>query len=178
MYIRKLLRFDGRRLRDHYLRLDVDDRRLRFFGAVSNEFIEAYARRVLMAPRRAVGYFAGDELRAVGELVFQGYPLRPRAEIALSVEREHRRKGVGRRLMDDLITIARNRGARDIRVMCLPDNYQMRHLIAAFEGHGVTAGGVFDAKIAAAWPNPWSTWKEAANDVQGVYGAWLRTLVA
>lgn len=178
MYYRKLVLFDRQQLSDHYCRLSDEDRCLRFFSGVSDAFLERYAQDMLTFRRRALGCFIDGTLRAVGEVILDGSLASPRAEIALSVEGSHRQEGIGSHLLDSLVTMARNRGVRDIRVACLRENYQMRRLIEKFEGRGVSAGGVFSAHIEAAWPDPWSSWKEASGDVEGAYAAFVERLSA
>ena len=174
MYVRKLVRFDERQLSAHYKRLDGDDRRLRFFSAVSDDFLDAYAAKVVSLRRWCLGGFVDGQLRAVGELAFDAaYPSRLCAEIALSVEDGHRGQGAGGTLLDALITVARNRGVRDIAVPCLPDNHRMRRLIAKFEGRGLIAGGVYDAHIALPPPDMLSGWTEAVRGLSSAHERWL-----
>ena len=81
--IRKLLRSERDKVRDHLLRLDPEDRRLRFFGRVSDLYIETYSGKLFATGDVMLGCFIDGELRAVGELRHQGDLWRPVAEVAI-----------------------------------------------------------------------------------------------
>lgn len=97
--------------------------------------------------RHGLGCFIDHTLRAMGELTLGRPPFGREVEIALSVEQSHRRQGSGAEMLDQLITMARNRAVRSIRVSCLRENYQVRRLVSKFEGRGIVAGGGVDVDI-------------------------------
>jgi GNAT superfamily N-acetyltransferase len=124
--VRKLLPHEGGELLRHFLRLDDESRRARFHHAVSDDFLAAYTRYAVADGSVLYGWFCDGVLRAVGEL----HPLGgwKRAEAAFSVEPEHLECGVGWRLMDAIVTAARNRGVETLSVCWQQENRRMQAL--------------------------------------------------
>lgn len=143
--VRKLGPSDTALLRDHLLRLDPADRRLRFQGGVSDARIEEYAARIDWDAAVLLGAFVGGRLRGVAELaiVRRGWPLE--AEAAFSIESAFQNRGLGTALLRRLMLIARNRGIGRIHMICLAENRRMQRLARkcgcrlTFEADEVTA---------------------------------------
>jgi RimJ/RimL family protein N-acetyltransferase len=126
--IRRLWRSDLDAYRDHLLRLDLQTRRDRFSGAVSDAFLERYAERAFSEDRIMLAYVVGEEVRGVAELCPFAPPYADEGEAAFSVETPYRLRGIGTSLFRRLILIARNRGIRTLHVRCLPHNRAMQKL--------------------------------------------------
>ena len=103
-------------LRDHLLRLDPESRHDRFNGYLDDGFIERYAAKCADDGTVIVAYMESGIVRGAAEL----HPAEQSAdglpEIAFSVERGVRRQGVGSLLFRRLISEARWRGHRRLRV--------------------------------------------------------------
>jgi hypothetical protein len=96
-----------RLLPGHFLRLDGEDRRLRFGGHTGEERVQAYCARLDRDPGAVVlGCFLAGELRAVGELKPIGGAWLPAAELAVSVERPFQGHGLGAELCRRLVVRA------------------------------------------------------------------------
>ena len=118
-------------LREHLLRLDPESRRDRFNGVADESFIESYAARCLADGTVVIAYVEDSKVLGAAELhqpdSADGMP-----EIAFSVERSVRRKGVGSILFKRLITEAEGRGYESLRITTGYSNEAMRALAHKF----------------------------------------------
>lgn len=119
-------------LRDHLLRLDSEGRHDRFNGIIDDDFIERYAARCAADGTLVVAYMESGIVRGAAELhppeqSDDGLP-----EIAFSVERCVRRQGVGSVLFGRLISEAKWKGYRRLRVTTGANNHAMRALANKF----------------------------------------------
>jgi GNAT superfamily N-acetyltransferase len=135
LVIRKLLAHELGELRAHLLRMDDDDRRLRFGHVVSPKLILDYVAALRLSqvwPRTwIVGAFEDGVLRGVAELR-AGRPGSLAAELSLTVERAWQNQGLGTRLLERALRIARNRSFRSLFLLCLPENAKMQHIARKF----------------------------------------------
>lgn len=122
-------------LRDHLLRLDPEDRRMRFGGAMLKpEAIDAYCGSIDRTRSLHIGYLVEGKLRGVAQICFLDTSLstwfeRPgTAEFAISVEGAWQNGGVGTRLLTRAVILARNRNVANLFMMCLPENEKMKRL--------------------------------------------------
>jgi GNAT superfamily N-acetyltransferase len=122
-------------LRDHLLRLDSESRHDRFNGFLDDSFIERYAEKCANDGTIIVAYMENGVVRGAAELhppdeTSEGLP-----EIAFSVEACVRRRGVGSVLFRRLISEARWKGYRRLRVTTGAQNQAMRALASKFGAH-------------------------------------------
>lgn len=171
--IRRLWPPDRPEFAAHLLRLDVDSRRKRFQGFVSDSFIETYAERALTTKAVFYGYFDDGVLRAVAEL----HPLRPalagRAEAAFSVEPGYQEHGIGTALFKRILDAARNRSISDLVLHCLSTNAAMHRLVAKFGGKISIDSDEAVGTIRSAVPTPMSLMREAISGGVGYAKAML-----
>lgn len=122
-------------LRDHLLRLDPESRHDRFNGFLDDSFIERYAARCAADDTIIVAYMENGMVRGAAELhpPEQSEDFVP--EIAFSVEACVRRQGVGSILFRRLLSEARWRGYRRLRVTTGVQNQAMRALASKFGAH-------------------------------------------
>src|ERR1700749_1133564 len=97
-------------LREHLLRLDPESRRDRFNGAADEGVVESYAARCLADGTMGVAYVADGTVLGPSKVHQPDLWDDSVPEIAFSVERSVRRKGVGSILFKRLITEAEGRG--------------------------------------------------------------------
>ena len=119
-------------LREHLLRLDAESRRDRFNGATDESFIESYAERCLADGTVVIAYVEDGKLLGAAELHQADTSPDGVPEIAFSVERSARRKGVGSVLFRRLITEAEGRGYESLRITTGYSNEAMRALAQKF----------------------------------------------
>ena len=144
---RKLLPNEMTRYRAHLLRLESVDRHMRFGGSVSDAVIEQHCLRMDWHDTVVIGYFVEGELRGAAELRTAGDLFPSRGELAFSVERAFQGKGVGSALMSRILTIARNRGIRQVNLICLLENRAMQNLALKFSGLRVVDAGEVGVSI-------------------------------
>jgi hypothetical protein len=128
-------------LRDHLLRLDTVSRHDRFHGFMDDEFIQRYAAKCAGDGTIIIAYMENGIVRGAAELhppsrSDDGVP-----EIAFSVEACVRRQGVGSILFKRLLSEARWKGYRRLRVTTDAGNEAMRALAAKFGAHLVFRHG-------------------------------------
>lgn len=116
--LRRLGRGDGAAYGQHLLRLPAEDLRVRFFGAVSAEWVRGHAAGAFEGGRIAHGATdGGGALRAAALAV----PLPEGAELTVSVEPGFRRLGLGRALLLACCRDAARAGCRAARLPIEPE---------------------------------------------------------
>ena len=128
-------------LRDHLLRLDSESRRDRFNGFLDNGFIERYAEKCANDGTVIVAYMENGMVRGAAELHPPEQSDDALPEVAFSVEPSVRRRGIGSVLFKRLISEARWRGYRRLRVTTGGQNHAMRALASKFGAHLVFRHG-------------------------------------
>jgi GNAT superfamily N-acetyltransferase len=134
-------------LRDHLLRLDRTSRYDRFHGFMDDSFIKRYAEKCANDGTVIIAYFENGIVRGAAELHPPEQSPDGEPEIAFSVERSARRKGVGSILFRKLIAEARARGYRSLRITTGAQNQAMRALASRFGAnltfrHGESTGSI------------------------------------
>ena len=167
--IRKLLRHETDILKDHLLRLDDEARRLRFSHFVTPEVILAYVDGIQWDESWIVGAFEGGILRGVAELRDCGHGASdsdaPRSgELSVTVEAAFQNQGLGTRLVEEALLIARNRGFRRLYLLCLLENVKMQHVARKFADRIAFQDGDVEVQIVAPQPDPLSLFAELFGD--------------
>jgi GNAT superfamily N-acetyltransferase len=174
LVFRKLLAHERGALKDHLLRLDDEDRRLRFGHFVTPEVMLAYVDAVDWTQTWIIGAFEGAALRGVAELRDSGAPAdaaggRRTAEISVTVEPAHRNQGAGTRLLEEALLVARNRGFQDIYLICLPDNARMQRVARKFADQMRCEDGEVEIHIGSPQPDPLSVFAEIFGDAVAMW---------
>jgi GNAT superfamily N-acetyltransferase len=135
-HVRKLLRQEELPLlRAHLLRLDPASRHDRFNGFMDDDFVERYAAKCADDGTIIVAYIEDGEVRGAAELHPPDQAPDALPEIAFSVEASVRRQGVGSILFKQLISEARWKGYRSLRITTGAQNQAMRSLANKFGAH-------------------------------------------
>ncbi|MCC8955611.1 GNAT family N-acetyltransferase [Bradyrhizobium sp. Pear77] len=134
-------------LRDHLLRLDRTSRHDRFHGFIDDSFIRRYAERCANDGTVIIAYFEDGVVRGAAELHPPEQSPDAQPEIAFSVERSVRRKGVGSTLFRKLIAEAHAKGYGSLRITTGAQNDAMRALATKFGAqltfrHGESTGSI------------------------------------
>lgn len=169
---RKLLPWERGTLRGHFLRLEPEDRRLRFFAQVGDGFIESYCEKAFTPGSAVLGCFIDGELRAVGELRQQGSLWNRMGEVAISVEKPYQNCGIGTDMLRRVIGLARNRSIETLHLFCLADNSKMQRVTRKLGGTLKYAEGEIDAMINPPRPTYWSLMEEAIAEGSAVLHTW------
>ena len=157
--IRRLCPVERAKIQDHLLRLDWEDRMLRFGGYVGAAHIAAYCERLDWSRVLVVGYVTGGEVRGLGQLELIGNAWPRAAELAVSVERPFQNRGIGTALLRHLVIAARNRLIEQIYMVCRIDNGRAVRMARRLDGALHFCSGEAEARIEPPWPTPW-TWLE------------------
>ncbi len=136
--IRSLARRHRRRIIEHLLALDPQDRYLRFGYPASDEQIRKYALSIDFGRDEVLGIFNRRlQLIALAHLAYAP-PLnggaesdRTMAEFGVSVLPGSRSRGLGRRLFDTAALHARNRGVDTLFIHALSENRPMLRIAVA-----------------------------------------------
>jgi GNAT superfamily N-acetyltransferase len=173
--IRKVWIAEAGRYLDHLLRLDMDSRRSRFGGAVSDAVVRHYAERALGVGSVIHGFFVDGILRGAAELKTYGGPLarEAEAEAALSIERRWQSHGVGSALLKRTLLTARNRGIKFLHMACLADNRRMQQLARKFDAELSFDFGSVVGEVATPHPTALSLTRELLADGHGLATAML-----
>jgi RimJ/RimL family protein N-acetyltransferase len=164
---RKLWPSETTKFRDHLLRLDKANRRMRFAHSVSDAFIEDYAARMCEMSSIVYGYFENDEVRGAAELRKLSDVWGQEAEAAFSVEGTHQDLGIGTELMGRVIRSARNRSVRRLYMSCLPENRRMQAIARKYEASLLLEPGEVMGEIVPVESNYFSVLAEAMDDRVG-----------
>jgi GNAT superfamily N-acetyltransferase len=122
-------------LRDHLLRLDPESRHDRFNGFLDDSFIERYAAKCAEDGTTVIAYIEDGVVRGAAELHPPDHSPDALPEVAFSVEASVRRQGVGSVLFKRLISEARWKGYRSLRITTGAQNQAMRSLAGKFGAH-------------------------------------------
>lgn len=109
----------------HLLRLPLEDRRLRFGVAIPEETVARYVEGLDFS-RDAIFGVREDSQTLIGFTHVAS--LEHAVELGLSVDVEHRGRGIARALFRRAKLHARNRGYRHLYMHCLAENAAMLHL--------------------------------------------------
>jgi len=161
---RKLWPTEADKFRDHLLRLDKENRRMRFAHGVSDAFVEDYAARMSEMGALVYGFFVDGEVRAAAELKKLGIAWGQEGEAAFSVERPLQEQGIGTELMGRVIRAARNRGIQHLCVSCFSENTKMRTIARKHEAELRFEYGEVIGEILPEGPNYFSLLAEAVDD--------------
>lgn len=167
---RKLVAAEALRLRDHLLRLSPRDRHCRFTGHVSDAVVDAYCRRIPWLSTVVVGCFVDGALRAAAECRWLGPGQLRSVEVAVTVEEGWQGQGIGTELVRRVVTVARNRGAASIFMLCLTENRPMQAIARKLAGELHYVDGEVEANIAVPFPTNASLIEEAIADWSGAAG--------
>lgn len=164
LVFRKLLAQESSTLKDHLLRLDEENRRRRFGYVVTPEVILAYVGAIDWPRTWIVGAFEGEILRGVAQLNDSGTAGGKTGELSVTVEPAFQNHGVGTRLLEEALLIARNRGFESLYLVCLPENQRMQHVARKFAEQLRFQDGDVTVHIRSPQPDPLSYFAEMFGD--------------
>lgn len=152
--------------RDHLLRLDDADRRLRFGARRDDAAIYAYVSSLRPSADVVLAHF-GNDLEVLGAAHIALTAARV-AEFAFSVEASRRGSGIGAALFSRAILFARNRGTRTAVVYCLAANRAMRILARNAAMSVDSAAGDSEGSVDLPPPSSRSIFTEMVSEHAGL----------
>ena len=125
----------------HLLRMQSNDRRLRFAHAASDSLIDAYVSRIDWSRCFVLGYFARGVLRAALQVAWPGPGGHSNSpELAVEVEDGYRGIGVASTLMAQALKRARARGFGQVEFIAMAQNTAMLRLAQRYGARFVRSG--------------------------------------
>lgn len=174
--IRRLHAADQEKIYGHFRRLDVDSRRARFLGFISDDRVSAYACNIFRKGGILCGAFVDGVLRGIFELRGAVLFWPSTTEVAFSVESDWQNIGIGDALFERMLAMARNRGVKAIHFICLCENSRMKHLAAKHDAQLALDQDVAQAVLFPSWPTLASLAIEIIGEAQcyakEVLGKW------
>ena len=105
-----------------------DDRRLRFGGGLSDEYVYVYLNKAVREPHKNMWFVVEDKERIVATCHVAYQKDDNSAELGLTVSPDYRNQKLGQQLFDRGVTWARMMGAESIFMHCLTENHTIQHI--------------------------------------------------
>lgn len=139
---------DKPKILNHLLRLDLDDRYLRFFASLNDHSLRKYVNEILdLDGGRGFGIFTLPDRKLIAFAHVSSSEQKDhlvKAEIGISVDKEFRGKGLAKRLMDRILVYCKANGINTLFMSCLRENKAMQHIArSAGLKLGIDAGEAF-----------------------------------
>lgn len=126
---------DRPKIKSHLLRMNHEDRYLRFFATLGDSAIDHYAMKIIdLKHGKAFGIITIPDRKLIGLAHVSRIEVgehRISAEIGISVDSEYRSKGLSKRLMDRALVYCRSNGVNTIYMSCLRENKRVQAVARA-----------------------------------------------
>jgi GNAT superfamily N-acetyltransferase len=132
--IRRLHPSDLPAIEMHLLGLDPNDRRLRFFREATDAQVRAYAQDIDWSCSLILGAIRADRVVAMAEALFDCSGAPHHAEIAVSVDHDLRRRGLGGYLVGQAVERVGALGARQTSLSFLRENRPIQRIVRSLGG--------------------------------------------
>ncbi len=170
---RKLFSHEAAALGGHLGRLSVEERSLRFMGAMSDEAVQEYCAHLDRFRTVLIGFFEAGVLRGCAEMNIPD-PRHPiLCEVAITVETAWQHQGIATELLRRVLVLAQNRSVRGLHITCFGHNHRIQHLAEKFGARFRSRDGESEADIPTAAPTYASFCKELIDDGFGYMNIWL-----
>lgn len=167
MIPRKLIILDKQKLINHLLKLQGDDRRLRFGAPVNDEYIANYVERTCGKPENK---WFGVEVDGVIIAACHTAKINDTtAELGCSVDPEYRGNGLAQKMFDRTVMWLKTRGIRTVYMHCLSENAIMRHIARKNDMEVVSEYGESDANVELDPQSPFDVVLDAYADRMALY---------
>lgn len=150
MIPRKLTIFDKEILTHHLLALQGEDRRLRFGGLVSDDYIVEYVNNSFTQNDKWFGVDEDGKIVAACHAAI----IDDTAELGCSVDLEYRGHKLAQSMFDRAVTWLRRKGIVDVCMHCLSENAVMKHIARKNDMIVVSDSGETDANVHLPPPTP------------------------
>lgn len=166
MIPRKLSFLDKARLTHHLQSLQGDDRRLRFGGAVTDDYISTYVEKSFDDKSK---WFGIDHIDGYIVAACHVAILDNDAELGCSVDSQFRGQGYAQLMFDRAVTWLRTKGINHVFMHCLTENGAMRHIARKNEMTVVSCCGESDAEVNLEPANAFTPMVDAYADRISLY---------
>lgn len=166
MLVRKLTILDKDKIISHLQALQGDERRLRFGGMVTDEYIKSYVENNCLGDNK---WFGVDHIDGYLVAVCHAAIIDGAAELGCSVDRDFRGNGLAQQMFDRAVTWLRTKGIQDVCMHCLSENGIMRHIARKNDMVVVSDQGETDANVHLNPANPVVHMIDAYADRMALY---------
>ena len=166
MIPRKLKAKDVAIIVSHLQSLQGDDRRLRFGGMVSDDYILSYVEASFFDDSQWFGCFNPDEqlIAACHASIYNG-----QAELGCSVDPEYRNQKLAQVMFDRAVTWIRTKDIQEVYMHCLSENGAMKHIARKNDMTVVSEHGETDANVGIKPASPFTSMTDAYLDRVALY---------
>lgn len=166
MIPRKLSFLDEKRLALHLSALQGEDRRLRFGGVVTDDYIKQYVKGSFNSESMWFGidHIDGTLVAACHVAVQNGD-----AELGCSVDPTFRNQGLAQVMFDRAVTWLRTKGITEVFMHCLSENGAMKHIARKNDMTVISEQGESDANVHIDPPTAMTPFKDAYLDRIAMY---------
>lgn len=166
MLPRKLSKEDIPKLVHHLTGLQGEDRRLRFGGTVSDDYIEQYITKSfdLTCKWFAIDHIDGYLVAACHASIHNG-----QSELGCSVNEDYRGQGFAQAMFDRAVTWLRTQGVTEVYMHCLTENQAMKHIARKNHMTLASESGETDALVEVQPANALTSYKDAMMDSMSMY---------
>lgn len=174
MLPRKLRARDVKAIVEHLQRLQGEDRRLRFGGTVSDDYIIDYVENSFLNDSKWFGCEDEDgNIVAVCHVCVETDD----AELGFSVDKQYRGQSLAQSLFDRAATYLRSRGIEQVFMHCLSENSVMKHIAKKNKMATVTEFGETDANVHLEAKPITAAFEDAYLDRLTIYDAVMKTQI-
>lgn len=171
MAVRKLLLVDKYKLTNHLINLQGEDRRLRFGGMVSDDYIKQYVADSFNEDSQwfGVDHIDGHLVATCHVAIVNG-----EAELGCSVDEDFRGEGFAQKMFNRAVTWLRVRGITHVFMHCLSENGAMKHIARKNDMILVSEYGETDAKVEVEPATPATYMEEAYLNRIAIYDMYMK----
>ena len=171
MIVRKLSPLDKDNIISHLQALEGEERRLRFGGNVSDDYIEQYVNKTCGGDiDRWFGVYDDTRLVSACHVAIDNGS----AELGCSVDKEYRGHKLAQYMFDRAVTWLRTRGIQDVCMHCLSENSVMKHIARKNDMAVITEDGESDANVHLQPANAFTPLADNYADRMALYDMMLR----
>ncbi len=171
MLPRKLKAKDVASIVAHLTSFQGEDRRLRFGGMVSDNFIQDYVENSFLLESQwfGVDHIDGHLVATCHVAITNG-----QAELGCSVLEDFRGQGLAQQMFDRAVTWLRMKGITEVYMHCLTENQAMKHIARKNHMTLDSEYGETDALVEVEPPTMLTPLKDAMLDRMAIYDAIYR----
>ena len=171
MLVRKLSVLDKNKIINNLIKLQGEDRRLRFGAMIADEAIKNYVEKSFDEKSK---WFGVDHIDGYLVATCHAAILDGEAELGCCVDEEYRGEGLAQQMFDRSVTWLRTQGITEVFMHCLTENAAMRHIARKNQMTVVSCGGESDAKVEIEPATPATVLEDAYMDRVALYDMYFK----
>lgn len=167
MIPRKLKSQDIKSIVTHLTGLKGEDRRLRFGGVVSDDYIIDYVEKSFLDGNGqwfGIDHIDGHIIATCHASIYEG-----QGELGCSVDPEYRNQGYAQLMFDRAVTWLRTKNIQEVYMHCLSENGAMKHIARKNDMTVVSEQGETDANVEVKPATPFTAMTDAYLDRIALY---------